>query len=65
MALTGSNLDVLWYRDMVLVIYRWPTPEKVGLWDLLPYQGGQICCTFDGRFEQFDIISDARLGDHS
>ena len=31
MALTGSNLDVLWYRDMVLGIYRWPTPEKVGL----------------------------------
>ena len=44
---------------------RWPAPKKDGLCDLPMYQGGQICATLEGRFEQFDLISSVYLGNYS
>ena len=44
---------------------RWPAPKNDGLCDLPMYQGGQICATLEGRFEQFDLISSVYLGNYS
>ena len=45
--------------------YKGPAPKNDGLCDLPTYQGGQICATLEGRFEQFDLISSVYLGNYS
>ena len=56
------KFELFGYRYKRPDAQRWPAPKKMAS---VTCQGGQICATLEGRFEQFDLISSVYLGNYS